>query len=69
MLNLSGEEGNFNKNKYYNTPVSSLTFSKMEKIIWPIYGIILLMVLSFWLGEREEYFHLGRKHKLKNLKI
>jgi len=24
-------------------------------IIWPFYGIVLLMAVSFWLGEREEY--------------
>jgi hypothetical protein len=24
-------------------------------IIWPFYGVVLLMAISFWLGEREQY--------------
>ena len=29
-------------------------------LIWPTYGVILLMTTSFWLGEREEYVKLIR---------
>lgn len=25
---------------------------------WPVYGVTMLMVLSFWLGERQEYYNL-----------
>lgn len=30
---------------------------------WPVYGAVSLMVLSFWLGEREEYLILFRKRR------
>jgi hypothetical protein len=32
-------------------------------IIWPTYGFVLLMVVSFWLGERQEYLYLMKKQK------
>jgi hypothetical protein len=51
--------------KHILPPISSSTFSKIEKIAWPLWGILLLLVISFWLGEREEYAHLGRRHRLK----
>lgn len=28
---------------------------------WPAYVVVLLMMISFWLGEREEYYRLVRK--------
>jgi len=34
-------------------------------LIWPTYGVILLMTTSFWLGEREEYSKLIRKVKIR----
>lgn len=30
------------------------------KFIWPAYGIVVLMAVSFWLGEREELIELRR---------
>jgi len=45
-----------------------MTFSKIEKILWPVYGITLLMVISFLAGEREEFSVLGRRHKLRNIR-
>jgi hypothetical protein len=52
--------------KHVLPAISSTTFSKIEKVLWPVYGIALLMVISFWLGEREEFSVLGRRHKLRN---
>lgn len=26
-------------------------------VIWPTYAVVVLMALSFWLGERQEYYH------------
>jgi hypothetical protein len=54
--------------KHVLPAISSMTFSKIEKILWPVYGITLLMVISFWLGEREEFSVLGRRHKLRNIR-
>lgn len=31
------------------------------KFLWPAYGVVALMALSFWLGEREELLILGRQ--------
>ncbi|HVW23232.1 MAG TPA: hypothetical protein VHB51_01985 [Candidatus Saccharimonadales bacterium] len=32
--------------------------------IWPSYGVVLLMLISFWLGERREFHHLKARHLL-----
>lgn len=35
-------------------------------VIWPTYAVVLLMAVSFWLGERQEYNLLfSRKHRAK----
>lgn len=31
-------------------------------LIWPSYGVVTLMVFSFWLGERQEVLKLARAH-------
>lgn len=33
---------------------------------WPVYGAVSLMVLSFWLGEQEEFILLKKRHWLKH---
>ncbi len=32
-------------------------------ITWPTYGILILMMISFWLGEKEEYKIVFNKHR------
>jgi hypothetical protein len=32
------------------------------KWLWPAYGVMVLMVASFWLGERQELYRLMKKH-------
>ena len=34
-------------------------------VAWPFYIILVLMTMSFWLGEREEFLSLGRRHLLR----
>jgi hypothetical protein len=34
--------------------------SSWLKFIWPAYGVVILMAVSFWLGEREELIDLKR---------
>jgi len=53
------------------TQPSSFSFNRIIKsfkgwmwLAWSSYLIILLMIISFWLGEREEYYHIFRKKKL-----
>jgi hypothetical protein len=36
------------------------------RYVWPLYLIILLMLTSFWLGERREYHHLRPQLKKNN---
>jgi hypothetical protein len=45
------------------TPVSNIAKSPTNKllVLWPLYAIIITMVVSFWLGEKRE------KHILKNI--
>lgn len=43
-------------------------FNQYLKYIWPTYGIALLMLASFWLGERQEYHHLHPYLNLKKLR-
>lgn len=35
------------------------------RIIWPTYLVVLLMVLSFWLGERQEYYKFFRRKHVR----
>lgn len=48
-----------------NTPSLTQEVSPFLTIIWPLYLILLLVVTSFWLGERYELFKLKRAGKLK----
>ena len=34
---------------------SNAILAKLIKFIWPSYGIVVLMLFSFWLGEKQEY--------------
>jgi len=36
------------------------------RYIWPSYGMIVLMVASFWLGERQELFHLRHPRPIRH---
>jgi hypothetical protein len=39
-------------------------------LLWPTYGVVILMVLSFWLGERQEYYSLSnRRRHLKHARL
>lgn len=42
-------------------PGSSIFSRDWLKYLWPAYGIVSLMVFSFWLGEREELIELRRQ--------
>jgi len=64
------------KNPAYKNFVSYITqssglwsvFSGIKSwlwVIWPAYIIIMLMIISFWLGERQELMNLIRKHSRK----
>lgn len=44
-----------------NTPSSS----QLIRLAWPAYGVTTLMVLSFWLGERQEYGNIFRRKALR----
>jgi len=35
----------------------------LMKFIWPTYGVAVLLVISFWLGEQREYLRLKSHHK------
>jgi hypothetical protein len=35
-----------------------LWLQELTHYVWPLYLLILLMLISFWLGERREYYHL-----------
>jgi hypothetical protein len=67
------------RNSAYTSPVASATrfsglwglFSKIRpwlSIIWPGYLIIVLLVFSFWLGERQEIETIMRKRHINQLK-
>ena len=51
--------------KYGGTTLSGLaslgggTVGRFIKYIWPSYGVVVLMLISFWLGERREYQYLS----------
>lgn len=34
-------------------------------VVWPAYGFVLMMVISYWLGEREELIILRRRGQLR----
>jgi hypothetical protein len=36
--------------------------AQIMKYVWPGYGIVVLMLTSFWLGERREYHYLFKPH-------
>jgi hypothetical protein len=41
-------------------------FARLKRwlwLAWPAYIIVLLMLISFWLGEREEYYRIVRKFR------
>jgi hypothetical protein len=47
---------------------SSVTVSHAMRYIWPTYGVTVLMLISFWLGERRELGYLRpylRRHRTK----
>jgi hypothetical protein len=48
-----------------NNPFSGINSETLLLLAWPAYGIVVLMSLSYWLGEREEVVVLKRLGKLK----
>ena len=60
LLAVTNENSPFNL--VANTSNSSSTglgvLSKITKYIWPSYAVVILMLISFWLGERQEHFNL-----------
>jgi hypothetical protein len=46
-------------------PAGPKISSSWLKLIWPAYLVVILMSLSFWLGEREELVELGRRRPLR----
>lgn len=45
-----------------SSTTSSLTgLQKWLWLVWPVYGTVVMMVVSFWLGEYQESFKLRRK--------
>lgn len=42
-----------------------ITIENWLKVAWPIYGVVVLMTISFWLGEREEYHIIYKRYKHK----
>lgn len=49
----------------YNKPPPSLASDKWLWLAWPAYVLLLLLVVSYWLGEREELIVLRNKGLLK----
>lgn len=45
----------------FGFPGSSIFNRDWLKYLWPAYGVVALMALSFWLGEREELIELRRQ--------
>jgi hypothetical protein len=48
-----------------NNPFSGVSSETLLLLAWPAYGIVVLMAISYWLGEREEITMLRRLGKLK----
>jgi hypothetical protein len=36
------------------------------KVAWPVYSVVVLMTISFWLGEREEYHIIFKRQRHRN---
>jgi hypothetical protein len=43
--------------------------SSWLKLIWPAYFVVILMALSFWLGEREELIEIRQKRLMRKRHI
>lgn len=52
----------------YNSLTCYIRTHGILKFLWPAYGILMLMGLSYWLGEREELVILTRKRPLTKAK-
>jgi hypothetical protein len=48
-----------------NNPFSGISSQTLLLLAWPAYGIVVLMAISYWLGEREEVAVLKRLGKLR----
>ncbi len=46
-----------------STPAGINVLSQISKYIWPSYAVAILMLISFWLGERQEYYNLKSHRK------
>jgi hypothetical protein len=52
-------------NKKPNNPFSGVSSETLLLLAWPAYGIVVLMAISYWLGEHEELAILRHLGKLK----
>ncbi len=55
IVNLNSSSENSIANISNNSAGNGI-FSNIEKYIWPSYAIVILMLISFWLGERQEFY-------------
>jgi hypothetical protein len=74
LIKPPGASGVINFNALTNAPTAEptgaiKTLAMKTKswlwLAWPTYIIIVLMLVSFWLGEREEYQHFFTRHRTK----
>jgi len=59
------KQGVVTSGSIFSKPPPSLNNSGWLWLAWPAYVIILIMTISFWLGEREELLILKKKDRLK----
>ena len=46
-----------------STPSGLNIINQVSKYIWPSYAVVILMLISFWLGERQDYYNVKSHHK------
>lgn len=61
IVNLSNSSMSSVSNISNNSAGNGI-FSNIDKYIWPSYAIVILMLISFWLGERQEFYK-TKSHK------
>jgi hypothetical protein len=47
------------------TTSDSNTVAPMLPFLWPVVWLCIMIVGTFWVGERREWYKLKRAHKLK----
>lgn len=51
-----------NKNQFISGSGTSISTKTFEKYVWSVYGLVSVMLLCFWLGERQQINNSKRKH-------